>query len=311
MDKIEFRAVIKHFWIAGKTATEIRNILQEVHGASTPSFSTISFWIIRPLRRRMNLTRTSKRKIKVSSIRKVMNLRSNGTSLGPNSSDTNNVPNVDDDESLALPSTSTGYRGQQSTSSLFRIAEVDSDDDQSVSSRPLSPRNQNDNQSIPPNLISIVPTPINGSRDSLGDSLRMDPPEPRSNYSPLPENRARSSLRRIRRNGRPSVQQSDDSSESPTPKDALGRVISPVDRLSAQYGRQRVAPGGGHAGQRGGHQPGGRQQLARLARPHGPRGPRPRAGDVSDDPDYQAVKFRQRVKKARRNYRNHMDSDSN
>ncbi|KAL4720666.1 hypothetical protein ACJJTC_019395 [Scirpophaga incertulas] len=44
MDKIEFRAVIKHFWIAGKTATEIRNILQEVHGASTPSFSTISFW---------------------------------------------------------------------------------------------------------------------------------------------------------------------------------------------------------------------------------------------------------------------------
>ncbi|KAL4710082.1 hypothetical protein ACJJTC_016484 [Scirpophaga incertulas] len=36
--------VIKHFCIAGKTATEIRNILQEVHGASTPSFSTISFW---------------------------------------------------------------------------------------------------------------------------------------------------------------------------------------------------------------------------------------------------------------------------
>lgn len=33
--------------------------------------------------------------------------------------------------------------------------------------------------------------------------------------------------------------------------------------------------------------------------------------DVSDDPDYQALKFRQRVKKARRNYRNHMDSDSN
>ena len=45
MNKIEFRAVIKHFWMAGKTATEIRNILQEVHGASTPSFSTISFWV--------------------------------------------------------------------------------------------------------------------------------------------------------------------------------------------------------------------------------------------------------------------------
>lgn len=35
------------------------------------------------------------------------------------------------------------------------------------------------------------------------------------------------------------------------------------------------------------------------------------AEDVSDDPEYQAIKFRQRVKKARRNYRNHMDSDSN
>lgn len=45
MDKNEFRAVIKHFWMDGKTATEIRDILQKVHGTSTPSFSTISFWV--------------------------------------------------------------------------------------------------------------------------------------------------------------------------------------------------------------------------------------------------------------------------
>lgn len=37
----------------------------------------------------------------------------------------------------------------------------------------------------------------------------------------------------------------------------------------------------------------------------------PPTGDVSDDPEYQALKFRQRVKKTRRNYRTHMDSDSN
>lgn len=41
------------------------------------------------------------------------------------------------------------------------------------------------------------------------------------------------------------------------------------------------------------------------------RASQPPADDVSDDPEYQTLKFRQRVKKARRNYRNHMESDSN
>lgn len=45
MEKKEFRAVIKHFYLAGKKATEIQQILQEVHGTSTPSLPTISFWV--------------------------------------------------------------------------------------------------------------------------------------------------------------------------------------------------------------------------------------------------------------------------
>ncbi|KAK9679144.1 hypothetical protein QE152_g40241 [Popillia japonica] len=45
MDEIEFRAVKKHFWMAQKTTTEILNILLGVHGGSTPSFATISFWV--------------------------------------------------------------------------------------------------------------------------------------------------------------------------------------------------------------------------------------------------------------------------
>lgn len=113
-----------------------------------------------------------------------------------------------------------GYRGQ-SSSALFRIVEVDSDDDQSVGSRPLSPRPQ----AVPGNLISIVPTPVNGSRDSLGDSLRPEESE-------HPETRLRVNLRRARRGGR-SIQRSD-SSESPTPKGAAERVTSPaMERLSA------------------------------------------------------------------------------
>ncbi|XP_025269033.1 protein GVQW3-like [Camponotus floridanus] len=45
MDKKEFRAVIKHFFLKGKTATQIQAELQEVHGTSTPSLPTISFWV--------------------------------------------------------------------------------------------------------------------------------------------------------------------------------------------------------------------------------------------------------------------------
>ncbi|KAJ0173551.1 hypothetical protein K1T71_010700 [Dendrolimus kikuchii] len=275
--------------------------------------------IIRPLRRRVNLTRTAKRKTKVTSYRNVMNLRSNGAAQ--DSSDNNHFSSFDNfEESLVQPSTSTGYRGQNTA--LFRIAEVDSDDDQSVGSRPISPRNQNGNQNIPVNLVSIVPTPINGSRDSLGDSLRVEPPVS-GNNTPPHENRPRMNLRRVRRNGRLSLQRSD-SSESPPPKEVTERAsTSAIERLSPKVGYSN--------------------SVARLMNetnesevesscstegslwPTVPLTPdsgvatgigssvrtRPPTDDLSDDPDFQAVKFRQRVKKARRNYRNHMDSDSN
>lgn len=210
-----------------------------------------------------------------------------------------------------------GYRGQ-SNSALFRITEVDSDDDQSVGSRPISPRNQ----SIPTNLISIVPTPINGSRDSLGDSLTVEPPDSESNSTPPPEHRLRMNLRRVRRNGR--LIQRSDSSESPPPKEASDRVNAAMDRLSPKVGYNRtVARLMNETNE---------SELESSCSTEGSLWPTPNnmgtpdsgvgtvAGsstrnppidDVSDDPEYQAFKFRQRVKKARRNYRNHMDSDSN
>ncbi|CAK1583761.1 unnamed protein product [Parnassius mnemosyne] len=280
--------------------------------------------IIRPLRRRMNLSRTTKRKTKTTSYRKVMNLKNNGTAMAQDSSDNNNFTNFNQfEDNLALPSTSTGYRGQNSA--LFRIAEVDSDDDQSVGSRPISPRNQNGNHNIPNNLVSIIPTPINGSRDSLGDSLRVEPPESESNNStPPPESRLRMTLRRVRRNGRLSIHRSD-SSESPPPKEQTDRATtSTAERLSPKYNttvarlmnetneselesscstESSVWPAP--------HTLGTPDSGVGTFAGSSTRNSQPCADEVSDDPEYQAAKFRQRVKKARRNYRNHMDSDSN
>lgn len=45
MEKHEFRAIIKHFWFAGNTPTEIHDILQKVHGINAPVFSTIKYWV--------------------------------------------------------------------------------------------------------------------------------------------------------------------------------------------------------------------------------------------------------------------------
>lgn len=240
--------------------------------------------------------------------------------MAQDSSDNNNFSNFDNfDDNLAQPSTSTGYRGQNTA--LFRIAEVDSDDDQSVGSRPISPRNVNGNQNIPPNLVSIIPTPINGSRDSLGDSLRVDPPTERHTSPPLPENRFRMNLRRIRRNGRPSLQQSD-SSESPPHVDHSERASTSVEQYSPKYNRT-VARLMNETNESELESSCSTESSLWPAPDGTPdsgvgtvvgsstRNSQPRADDVSDDPDYQAHKFRQRVKKARRNYRNHMDSDSN
>lgn len=284
--------------------------------------------MVTPLRRRINLTRTSKRKNKVTSYRKVIsNLLSNGATLAHDSSDNNNFPNLDNEDNLALPSTSSGYRGQ-STSALFRIAEVDSDDDHSVGSLPISPRNQNGSQNIPNNLVSIVPTPVNGSRDSLGDSLRVEPPDSQRNSPPL-EGRLRLNLRRVRRNGRLSIQRSDDSSESPAHKEAAdGEPTSTftAERLSAKVSYNSTMARlmnetneselESSCSTEGSLWPvtdtlGTPDSGVGTGVGSSSRASQPRADDVSDDPEYQAHKFRQRVKKARRNYRNHMDSDSN
>lgn len=280
---------------------------------------------IRPLRRRLNLTRTAKRKTKVTSYRKVMNLRSNATQAAQDSSDNNNFPRYDNfEDNLALPSTSTGYRGQNA-SALFRIAEVDSDDGQSVGSTPVSPRNQNI-PNIPSNLVSIIPTPINGSRDSLGESLRAEPPESESNNSsPPPESRLRMSLRRVRRNGRLSMHRSD-SSESPPPKEAAERATTSIaDRLSPKLGYNRTVARLMNETNESELESSCSTESSLWPAPDTMGTPDSGVGtafgsstrntnppeEVSDDPDYQAIKFRQRVKKARRNYRNHMDSDSN
>lgn len=236
------------------------------------------------------------------------------------SSDNNNFSNFDNfDDNLAQPSTSTGYRGQ-STSALFRIAEIDSDDDQSVGSRPISPRNQIGNQNIPPNLVSIIPTPINGSRDSLGESLRVEPPE-----SPPPPEPRRMNLRRVRRNGRLSLHRSD-SSESPPPKEPGDRASTSVGENSPKIGYNRTVARLMNETNESEFESSCSTESSLWPAPDtqvtpdsgvgtvvgsSSRNSQPRADDVSDDPDYQAFKFRQRVKKARRNYRNHMDSDSN
>ncbi|KYQ46975.1 hypothetical protein ALC60_14017 [Trachymyrmex zeteki] len=54
MDKKEIRAVIKHYFLKGKTATQIQAELQEVHGTSTPLLSTNSFWVNKLKRGRTN-----------------------------------------------------------------------------------------------------------------------------------------------------------------------------------------------------------------------------------------------------------------
>lgn len=45
MDKTEFRAVIKHFYLKGLTPKEIKAELDEVHGTSAPVFATVYNWV--------------------------------------------------------------------------------------------------------------------------------------------------------------------------------------------------------------------------------------------------------------------------
>jgi len=45
MEKNEFYAVIKHFYLKKWTAAQIKAELNEVHGNSVPALKTIYFWI--------------------------------------------------------------------------------------------------------------------------------------------------------------------------------------------------------------------------------------------------------------------------
>ncbi|XP_071446103.1 uncharacterized protein [Hetaerina americana] len=45
MEKNEFRAVIKHYYLKGSTAKEIKAELDEVHGSCAPSYATVYNWI--------------------------------------------------------------------------------------------------------------------------------------------------------------------------------------------------------------------------------------------------------------------------
>ena len=45
MEKTEFRAVIKHFYLKGLTPTEITAELQTVHGKSASVFKTVYNWV--------------------------------------------------------------------------------------------------------------------------------------------------------------------------------------------------------------------------------------------------------------------------
>lgn len=45
MDNLEFRAVIKHYYLCKKSATEIHQIMKEAHGDNAPSYDMVRYWI--------------------------------------------------------------------------------------------------------------------------------------------------------------------------------------------------------------------------------------------------------------------------
>ncbi|XP_041969396.1 DDB1- and CUL4-associated factor 5 [Aricia agestis] len=214
----------------------------------------------RPLRRRINVTRAAKRKNKLTSYRKViMNLRSNGSTTH-DSSDNSGFSHFNQfEENLAQPSTSTGYRGQNN-SALFRIAEVDSDDDQSGGSRPISPR-----------PAHTIPS-----------------------RSPPHDHRLRN-IRRIRRNGR--TLHRSDSSESPPPKDVSDRISAAIERLTPKVGYNRTVARLMNETNESELESSCSTDSPWTAPPR-PAHDDITTDDVT--PDEHAHKFRQRVKKARR-----------
>ncbi|XP_030749345.1 protein GVQW3-like [Sitophilus oryzae] len=55
MDKIEYRAVIKHLVLKGNTPAQIKHELDSVYGESAPSFTIVKFWAAEFKRNRKSL----------------------------------------------------------------------------------------------------------------------------------------------------------------------------------------------------------------------------------------------------------------
>ncbi|GFT14209.1 HTH_48 domain-containing protein [Trichonephila clavipes] len=55
MDKIEYRAVVKYFFLKGNTPTQIKEEVDSVYGDSAPSFTTVKFWAAKFKRGRKSL----------------------------------------------------------------------------------------------------------------------------------------------------------------------------------------------------------------------------------------------------------------
>ena len=43
--KVEYRVVIRHLYLKGKTGKEIHGELADVYGSSAPSYSQVNFWV--------------------------------------------------------------------------------------------------------------------------------------------------------------------------------------------------------------------------------------------------------------------------
>ena len=43
--KVEYRAVIRYFYLKGKTDKEMHGELDDVYGSSAPSYAQIKFWV--------------------------------------------------------------------------------------------------------------------------------------------------------------------------------------------------------------------------------------------------------------------------
>ncbi|XP_077296815.1 DDB1- and CUL4-associated factor 5 [Arctopsyche grandis] len=274
----------------------------------------------RPNRRRMNMPRGFKRKNKSSSYRVKgadsrydNGVKSNGSHL--------HESGYSDDNNLAIPSTSTGIRGHHNAA-LFRITEADSDDDQSAGSCPKSPvTTPTENPNLP--LVNILPTPINGSHETV-DTHQLISWENNSsdrllNYDRLLENDFR--------NSNESLQLDLQSWDRPRSNMVTGYTPT-LTRLRNETNESEVESSCSTRSTADDICTPNKQLIsANLTTPESGihSGPCTSSGsrattsnskskenvECSDEPEWVATKHRQRVKRARRNYRNHVgDSDS-